>query len=309
MVSVCMQRPGLGAEPESSDPGNLHGQRGPHGLEFQSAYTWSNALDLSQGQGYNTDCGSAAMSSGINPFNELFDKGPSCTDLRHNWRFNLLYHFPTVSRDGFLSKVANGWWIGTIYSAQSGYPFSAAEATNNRSLSGLFFSKVPLDRANVNTAASIAASFPSSCTSLPGQTAAGATPCLYTPVPYNASTVITHNPAQWFNPAMFSLQPVGTNGNSERGLMRGPGLAEWNFSLVKDTKVPMLGESGSLQFRAEFFNLLNHTNFAQPAGGVFAGQAVRDPGAYSESFTSNVGQITSTSTESRQIQFALKLVF
>ncbi|HWF37265.1 MAG TPA: TonB-dependent receptor [Candidatus Acidoferrales bacterium] len=268
------------------------------GLEFQSAYTWSNALDLAQGQGYNTDCSAASMSSGINPFNELFDKGPSCTDLRHNWRFNLLYHFPTVSSDGMLSKLANGWWVGTIVSAQSGYPFSAAEATNNRSLSGLFFSKVPLDRANVNTAASIAAT-PCSTTN----------PCAYTPVPYNASTVITHNPTQWFNPAMFSLQPIGTNGNSERGLLRGPGLTEWNFSLVKDTKVPMLGEAGSVQFRAEFFNLLNHTNFGMPSGGVFAGQAVRDPTPYSESFTSNAGQITQTATESRQIQFALKLVF
>ena len=277
------------------------------GLEFQSAYTYSKSLDTAQGQGYSTDCTGAAMASGINPYNELFDKGPSCFDLTHNWRFSLLYFFPTVKANRLVSTLANGWWVGNIVSANSGYPFSISEGAN-RSESGVFTGKVVYERANANTAASIASTFPAACTSLPGQKAAGANPCAYTPIPYNKNTVVTGNPSNWFNEDMFSLQPIGTFGNTERGLLRGPGLAEWDFSLVKDTKVPKLGEAGSLQFRAEFFNILNHANFAIPTGATFSG-AVTDNGTYSEIPSAAASKITATSTTSRQIQFALKLVF
>jgi hypothetical protein len=90
--------------------------------------------------------------------------------------------------------------------------------------------------------------------------------------------------------------------------LRGPGLGEWDFSLVKDTAMPFLGEQGSLQFRAEFFNILNRANFAMPNGAIFNG-AITDVGAYSETPLSTGGQITQTSTTSRQIQLALKLLF
>ena len=72
--------------------------------------------------------------------------------------------------------------------------------------------------------------------------------------------------------------------------------------------MPLLGEAGSIQFRAEFFNILNRTNFGMPSGNVFSGSA-SDKGAYSETPLSSAGQITNTSTTSRQIQLALKIVF
>jgi len=118
---------------------------------------------------------------------------------------------------------------------------------------------------------------------------------------------------------MFALQPIapcptntslncGRLGTASRGLLRGPGLGTWNFSLVEDTAVPVLGEAGAIQFRAEFFNLLNRTNFGIPSGNVFAGTTT-DLGAYSESPLSSAGQITTTATTSRQIQFALRVIF
>jgi hypothetical protein len=121
---------------------------------------------------------------------------------------------------------------------------------------------------------------------------------------------------------MFSMQPqvqcpgvpaspvflCGSLGNAPRGLLRGPGLGTWDFSLVKDTAIPFLGEGGSLQFRAEFFNVLNHTNFGMPTGIVFTGTPT-DVGPYSEAPLGNVGQVTQTSTTSRQLQFALKILF
>ena len=127
-----------------------------HGLEFQSAYTWSNSLDLSQGQGYNTTADPPRCPPVSTPsMNFMIKARPArtCATIGAS----------TCCTTSLLSQetvpVEGGEWlvVGTIYSQQTGYPFSAAEATNNRSLSGLFFSKVPLDRANVNTAASIAA--------------------------------------------------------------------------------------------------------------------------------------------------------
>ena len=68
------------------------------------------------------------------------------------------------------------------------------------------------------------------------------------------------------------LEPVGYEGNVGRDSLIGPGLLDLDYSLVKDTSVKWLGEAGKVEFRAEFFNILNHPNFAQPTGtSVFSG--------------------------------------
>ena len=281
------------------------------GLEFQSAYTYSNDLDNTEGEGYSSDCGGQAMENGINPFNRNFDKGAACWDLRHNWRFNMLYYFPKIQSDGIVSKLVNGWWMGNIVSVNTGYPFSAAESTN-RAQSGLFTGQPIYERANINTAASIAAN---PCTQLPGQSVpappiVNSNPCAYNPVPYDQKTVYTKNPNQWFNPAMFSLQPIGTLGNTARGILRGPGLGDWDFSLVKDTAVRSLGEKGNVEFRAEVFNIINRANFGMPVGTVFPGAiSASDAGAFSEKPGATAGKITTTTTTSRQLQFSLRLAF
>jgi len=74
----------------------------------------------------------------------------------------------------------------------------------------------------------------------------------------------------------------------------GPGLATWDLSFLKDTSIR---ERLNLQFRAELFNVLNHANFNTPNAVVFTPSGV----------SPTAGVITSTSTTSRQIQFALKL--
>ncbi len=76
----------------------------------------------------------------------------------------------------------------------------------------------------------------------------------------------------------------------------GPGVAEMDFSMFKNTAI---SERFRLQFRAEFFNVMNHANFGSPSPVVFSGNA----------YSSSAGLITGTTTTSRQIQFGLKLVF
>jgi hypothetical protein len=283
------------------------------GLEFQSAYTWSHSLDTTSGQLGPADCGAAGMGFRVNEDNPGQTYGPSCTDLRHNWRFSMLYHIPNPGSTHWTSKLIQGWWMGNILSLRSGFAFNPTLGVN-RSQSANNGSNA--DYPNINTAESITAN---PCTSQPGQPASGKNPCAYAPIPYDPGTVILHNPNQWFNPAMFSLAPMvpcpgqptltcGVLGNVARGLLRGPGMAEWDFSLVKDTPVPVLGEKASVQFRAEFFNLLNRANFGMPSGQVFAG-ATTSIGAFSQAATASAGAITSTSTTARQIQLALKIFF
>jgi len=111
-------------------------------------------------------------------------------------------------------------------------------------------------------------------------------------------------PNRWFNPACFSQPTPGTPGDSGRTNLTGPGLVNTDFSLLKDTRIPKISEQFNVQFRAEFFNILNHPNFSIPNGAVFSqtasGGAVVAPTA---------GQITSTVGTSRQIQFGLKILF
>ena len=162
------------------------------------------------------------------------------------------------------------------------------------------------------------------CTSQPGQPAAGINPCAYQPIVYNPNTVITGNPNQWFNPAMFSIAPnctgpgltncsntVGQLGTAGRNILTGPPERNWDFSLVKDTKLGFLGEAGLLEFRAEFFNILNHTNFSGQglSSIVFDGNG-SDLTPFSETPSPSAGRVTQQLADNqRQIQFALRIEF
>jgi hypothetical protein len=96
--------------------------------------------------------------------------------------------------------------------------------------------------------------------------------------------------SQWFNPAAFVLPAPFRYGNSAPNSLFGPGLNSWDVAALKNFR---LGESLNLQFRSEFFNVLNHPSFGNPNSNI--------------SNTTRVGTITSTSNQPRVIQFALRL--
>ena len=91
-------------------------------------------------------------------------------------------------------------------------------------------------------------------------------------------------------------------GNVGRNTLDGPGVLTLDASLAKDTGLRMLGESGALQFRAEVFNVLNRPNFSRPNRSVFRATGT-------QAVPATAGQITATDTTSRQIQFALKVLW
>jgi hypothetical protein len=116
-------------------------------------------------------------------------------------------------------------------------------------------------------------------------------------VPGQALTLPNPTPNQWLNKAAFVIAPAGTFGNAGRNILTAPGFEDIDFAISKNTAIK---ERVSLQFRAEAFNLFNHTNFGQPSNSITA---------------ANYGQILSTRAtrgdlgSSRQIQLGAKLIF
>jgi hypothetical protein len=157
-------------------------------------------------------------------------------------------------------KRLGGWQVGSIVTLLSGFPFTPQIGTNR---SGDGDTRNP-DRPSLN--------------------------------PSVSGPVIFAKQSQWYNPNAFILPTPGTFGNLGRGTFTGPGLADWDFSVFKTTAV---NERASVQFRAEFFNVLNHVNLGPPNATVFSGAAIN----------AAAGLITTLATTPRQIQFGLKLMF
>jgi hypothetical protein len=320
-------------------------KRAGHGLELEGAYTRSRVIDETQGQSNVQDCQTSGGLLGVYPLHTSVDRGPACFNILNNWEINVLYHIPGfVKSNGFLSKATNGWFISSIVSIQSGQPFTPVLGVN-RSNSGVLQGGQG-DRPNINTPALIAKYFKRStnggldglCTWMPGDdpnAPMGSVPCVYTPIPYDPNKVITGDPNNWFNGAMFSLPPttiapnseqppcfflappnncgpntIGQLGTAGRNILTGPPERNWDFSLVKDTKLGFLGEAGMLEFRAEFFNIMNHPNFA--GGSSFKVQIFpstpADTGPFSE-MPGNGHSTQQVQDGQREIQFALRIEF
>jgi hypothetical protein len=102
----------------------------------------------------------------------------------------------------------------------------------------------------------------------------------------------------YFNPKAFQLPAPGFYGTLGRNTFRAPGMVNFDFAIIKNSKIR---DRIGVQFRAEFFNLFNHPNFGLPVPVVF-NDASGVPSA-------NAGRIIQTSTPSRQIQLALRLSY
>ena len=101
-----------------------------------------------------------------------------------------------------------------------------------------------------------------------------------------------------------NLQCFNIRGNAGRNIVIGPGLTDFDFSLFKNNYVRRISENFNIQFRAELFNVLNHPNFAPPPT-----PGNTDIFTPSGAPSGSVGVLTSTTTTSREIQFAFKVMW
>jgi hypothetical protein len=232
------------------------------GLQFRAAYTFSKALD--DGDNMNTSVATNSPAFVANPLRPKDDYGRASFDIRHGAVINATYDLPFSRKDGaaWVNALLANWQVSAIETLQSGLPFTP-QLSYNPSNDGDTRNPV---RPSIN--------------------------------PNFAGRVIQGGPNQYFNPDVF-IQPLpGTYGNAGRNILQGPGIAETDVSLAKKFS---LSERLKLQFRAEIFNLLTHTNFNIPNPVVYT-SATGGP-------SPTAGVITATSTTSRQTQLGLKLLW
>jgi hypothetical protein len=238
------------------------------GLYFLNSFTWSKALgDSEQALEYYAGYYEANPQ---NIRNLAAERGPTSFDVEFNNVTSVVYQLPFgrgrkfgSQMNPFLDAVAGGWEINTINSANTGTPidvsYSPASINDVTGLTNDYRGEAIL-RPNVS-----------------GQAAMGLT-----------KGQMVNN---YF--AGYTFTTPGVNnpfGNEGRNSFRAPGLWQWDLAADKNFRVT---ERANLQFRSEFFNVLNHTNFGLPTA---------------ISTSASFGQIRTT-YPARQIQFALKLSF
>ena len=199
------------------------------GLRFNFNYTWSHAIDDIAG----------FFKDYQNEFDLRDQRGSSDADVRHNFVFDASYDIPSASRwfgDSFPRWIGDGWQISTISQFRTGLPV------------------------NVTRQGGVFGGF-----SLRPNLVPGVDPY----APNNSMCSGYSVPDCQFNAAAF-VAPEGqfTPGNTPRNFLRGPGFAQVDLSVFKNTK---LSENTSLQLRLDVFNLFNRANFADPSGGLAPG--------------------------------------
>jgi hypothetical protein len=250
-----------------------------HGLTFQAAYTFSRAFTTQNGPGAGPNLG--------NPLDLRQQYGPNAQYRPHRMVLNYSWDIPGRSLPGVAGAVLGGWNLSGVTTIQSGQWMSIIDTRGG----GIYGMAGAI--AVVNSRAQIA----------PGMTYAD----LSTESAGGLGNRLggLSGGQGYFNRVALTtipnaIAPDGTLtngtgwGNSGVGVIQGPNQFNFDAAIAKKIHVGGLSENGTVQFRAEFFNLLNHPQFSNPAANLALG---------------NFGQITSTSVNPRLVQLALKYIF
>jgi hypothetical protein len=246
-------------------------KRFSHGLQFKAAYTFSKTLDdvpTSSPNLFTNSTGYTAVWGGVliaDQNRRRSSWGLADFDRTHRFVFSYLWQLPQLhAGNSLLKAAANGWQVTGVTTLQSGNALTVYDV-NSGTIYGMYYG--------------------------PAQLTDG----------YKGS-VATHGSNQsrlnnWINTSAFST-PAAVNdgydfGNSGRGIVRGPGQSNTDFSVIRDFPLHLRGEGQTFQFRVETFNLFNHAQF-------------RDP---STTLGSSFGQVTSSAVMPRLLQLAAKVNF
>jgi hypothetical protein len=248
---------------DNGGQGNYHSLAGKFtkryssGLTYLVSYTYSKSIDTAtaiRNQGGDT----------LFPQNSYCrdcERARSSHDTRQRFVTSVLYDIPIGKgrnvdiQNGFANALIGGWQIGSIITMQTGFPITVTNSADT-SNTGAFF-----DRPN---STGVNAALPRG----------------------------EQDPRRFFNTAAFVRNDPGTHGNVGRNTLTGPGIFNWDFSMLKNWNFT---ESKYLQYRFEAFNFTNHPNWGNPNANINAG--------------ANFGIITGTRTNMRNLQMALKFIF
>jgi Carboxypeptidase regulatory-like domain len=260
-----------------------------HGLQFRVAYTISKTIDDQSGF-------RARSYTFTDPANPALDRGLADFDAPQRLVFSPIWQIPLGNHGSSLTrKVLGGWSVATIASFQSGNPFTFFSENNSGELNNY------LDRPNVVGPIQVFSNVRQQETFSPSSNGVNGS-CLPGTVTghflINPTNLVCSVGSPVGLPADPLLTPGGvplfTFGNLSRNALRGPGINNWDISILKDIQFT---ESRYLEFRSEFFNAFNHVQFYSPTlqDGTIGGDSL-------------FGQISSDRGP-RVIQFALKMYF
>ncbi len=304
-------------------------ERATHGLAFLTSYTFSHCLDIQSGE--NT----SAQNYPIDAYNPSLNYGPCDFDVRHRFSLSPTYNIPGIKSPG---QMLQGWTIAGILSLQSGLPWWPADVTSDLVGTNEFSDSIDNSQQTWNYSGPRSAfvagpqAFPcfvnpangnspmKGCTS--SASPSGALPwavCEADAVaPYGSNATLSslamaslNNLGCYITPRGGVLTPpaYGTIGNANRNVFRVPSYYNVDFSIAKDWKIK---ERYGVQFRAEFFNIFNFTNYApngnptDPSAGAGSGNGfgaiIATPDVANQNPVLGSGG-------PRHIQFGLKLSF
>jgi len=230
-----------------------------HGLLFQASYTFSKAID--QGASFENE---------LNPLNFNSTRGLSLLDAKNRFVFSPVWDLPIPKYEGVKGKALDGWGASAIITYQSGFPIRIQDENDFEEQSSLFF-----EGANTPVLTG-RASFIS-----PKNTASNPNPNHQYLVGNFCDPTLPQCPQTGF----------GTFGNTPHSLCCGAPISNTDLVISKKTAI---NERWNTEFRAEFYNTWNHTQFNNPDGD------------FSDS---TFGQVLKTREGPRVMQFGLKFLF
>jgi hypothetical protein len=270
-------------------------KRMSHGFQLQGVYTWAKSMDTNSA----TVAGDTFQNSisSLDWFDVRLTRGLSDFNVSRTFVLSGTWDAPSPkSLSGFARWPLDGWELGLILTVSDGVPFTATWGGGNDPAS---------------TLGSDGFAYPNRLTSPDCKTLVNPgnpnnyikTQCFPLPtVPSSQWTALGCDPA-FGSPANGIC--ANLRGNAGRNILVGPALTDLDFSVYKNNYIRRISEDFNIQFRAEFFNILNHANFGPPTPGdgntdIFQGDGTPNP---------IVGGLLRTVTSERQIQFALKFVW
>jgi hypothetical protein len=269
-----------------------------HGLQMEASFTWQKSMDTSSGS-FAGDNYSSNPTAATPWWDLSIIKGLSDFNVSRNLTVNWLWNIPTpASFSGPAGWIARGWGVGGLVELSDGSPIWP--------LTGL--GSDPLGQINQEPM-SIPDLAPG-CTPQnavqPGNLQYLKPQCFILPIApagFDPTHTLCDQGIILANPGFDPNTCANLLGHLPRNSIIGPGLFNVDMSFVKDNHIKKLGETFNIQFRAEFFNLLNRTNLPPPSDNL----QVLDPGPGT---VDGFGQIDQpTQVPMREIQFALKFVW
>jgi hypothetical protein len=257
-----------------------------HGLSGQVSYTWGRTIDSASG---STD--GDQFKNGLSSlffFDRRIRRGPSDFNQTHNVVLSYTWDIPSPKAPNVLGWAASGWEFGGIFNASTGVPFTVTIAPDPLGMNSTDAFSFPDKVRGCNPVQGGLNYVNLNCFTLPVATPDIAAMC----VPFSGATVP--------NTCANLL------GNGGRNSITGPGLVNVDMSLIKNSYVKRISEQFNVQFRMEIFNILNRANFNPPTSNS---QIYDGSGISLGPPSGTAGQLDTTATTSRQVQFALKVIW